>query len=598
VLLLLEELYTNYTDFKKSKIPTGAARELLVEILDVDGDGLITADDFLFFLEVTRIRLSQVQSNTFMDVFFPNVVKSYGFQQLKRIIEYKYYNVVFDTALSIAIPLNLALNTDDAYHPTKSSIAVSFSLINLLILEAMVKITVRGFTNYRRSFRNKVDLFIAGTALIAEICASTYSDVDSVNGFTVIMRILLMMKLFLYPRNLRYFFEGKKGTMKRFARLLRRIFAKTVTLGIVFICVAYFFNSIAMVSYGGLIDKSPVHNSQYNDLMYSPYGVQNFFGLNFNDFTSGMITLFACLHVSDFDTIASGFTSTTNDAAKLFFTMWYVVGVLLMLNILKSFFLGEFLSLFLVSPTEAGAGAATKTENNEGNDDFDDHDHDHQLNEAFGDDGGGDRESGVDNPLRPTIISNRDTYVVQSSNHLHNNSQHHQQQQQQPAASGPAPSAAPPVRGLSRGLSSHNSSLHNVHNSTNLSSNHSSNHNSNHNSRQASLEASSLSSLSIHHVTNPIDVDEYKNVALATHTSKTGGKFIMLLLGIAVLYLLLVVNLIVFFSLHRFASNEAQSCADAQYFASTARVKVRKISITIIEIIGVFLGGFFYSFVP
>ena len=69
------------------------------------------------------------------------------------------------------------------------------------------------------------------------------------------------------------------------------------------------------------------------------------------------ITLFCCLHVSDFDVITSGFTAATNNASRLYFAAWYVMGVLLLLNIVKSFFLADFMGLvgrtaWKTSPTD------------------------------------------------------------------------------------------------------------------------------------------------------------------------------------------------------------------------------------------------------
>lgn len=57
------------------------------------------------------------------------------------------------------------------------------------------------------------------------------------------------------------------------------------------------------------------------------------------------ITLFCCLHVSDFDVITSGFTAATSNVSRLYFAAWYVMGVLLLLNIVKSFFLADFMGL-------------------------------------------------------------------------------------------------------------------------------------------------------------------------------------------------------------------------------------------------------------
>ena len=51
------------------------------------------------------------------------------------------------------------------------------------------------------------------------------------------------------------------------------------------------------------------------------------------------------LHVSDFDVMADGFVAATTECAKLYFALWYCVGVLLILNIVKSFFLSGLLEL-------------------------------------------------------------------------------------------------------------------------------------------------------------------------------------------------------------------------------------------------------------
>ena len=49
--------------------------------------------------------------------------------------------------------------------------------------------------------------------------------------------------------------------------------------------------------------------------------------------------------MSDFDVITSGFTAATSNASRLYFSAWYVMGVLLLLNIVKSFFLADFMGL-------------------------------------------------------------------------------------------------------------------------------------------------------------------------------------------------------------------------------------------------------------
>jgi hypothetical protein len=66
---------------------------------------------------------------------------------------------------------------------------------------------------------------------------------------------------------------------------MRRVLQKIYTILIVFFCIAYFFASIGVLSYGGLINKSEINNPNYTALQNSPYGRNGFWGLNFNDFT-------------------------------------------------------------------------------------------------------------------------------------------------------------------------------------------------------------------------------------------------------------------------------------------------------------------------
>jgi hypothetical protein len=350
IMLLLDELYLHYADFRKAGVPKGAARDILVDILDVDGDGKITVHDFLFFLDVMRVKVSKESDATFVEKNFPAVAASYAFQLLCRTVRHPYFNLIVDTTVAVMILSNIFINSKNAYRQTATSVAIAYTVVEIVTAEVAAKVLVRGWSSYKRSFRNRLDFPLAIGAFICMIGSIGCRSVGRVNGFTILMRVLLMLRLFMYPRNIRYFFENRG--LKRFARLLRRILSKTLTISIVFLCTGYVFASVGLFLYGGLIDKSPVSNSHYDQLVTSRYGIAGYYALNFNDFMSACITLFCCLHVSDFDIIASGFTATTTENAKGYFALWYMVGVLLMLNILKSFFLGEFLALFLVPGAE------------------------------------------------------------------------------------------------------------------------------------------------------------------------------------------------------------------------------------------------------
>lgn len=56
---VLEELYTYYSGFKKSGIPSHRERALLLRALDKNGDGKIYYEDFMIILDLTRIQVNE-----------------------------------------------------------------------------------------------------------------------------------------------------------------------------------------------------------------------------------------------------------------------------------------------------------------------------------------------------------------------------------------------------------------------------------------------------------------------------------------------------------------------------------------------------------
>lgn len=90
---------------------------------------------------------------------------------------------------------------------------------------------------------------------------------------------------------------------------------------------------------GGVISKSGT-NGEYIDA--SSYGKSGYWPLNFNDMPGGMATLFILLSVNNMHITTSGFVAVIGKKAELFFAIWYIVGVLFLLNVLTSFVLNQF----------------------------------------------------------------------------------------------------------------------------------------------------------------------------------------------------------------------------------------------------------------
>ena len=73
-----------------------------------------------------------------------------------------------------------------------------------------------------------------------------------------------------------------------------------------------------------------------------------YWNLNFNDFTAGLVTLFTALHVNNVYVTSSGFESVLSTySPRLFFAAWHCASVLFLLNLIPAFFLSNFWKYYI-----------------------------------------------------------------------------------------------------------------------------------------------------------------------------------------------------------------------------------------------------------
>jgi hypothetical protein len=111
----------------------------------------------------------------------------------------------------------------------------------------------------------------------------------------------------------------------------------------VLIATFYLFAEIALVWFGGVIYP------EHPELAASPFGESNYFVMNFNDFFSSMITLFALLVNNNWNVIQAGFViaSPSADWARVFFLLFYLIAGLITMNLVVALILGTYWTLFI-----------------------------------------------------------------------------------------------------------------------------------------------------------------------------------------------------------------------------------------------------------
>jgi hypothetical protein len=151
--------------------------------------------------------------------------------------------------------------------------------------------------------------------------------------------IICITRVFLFIRNLDYLFSSIQVSL--FFATIKRIFKSLTSLLVSFTCITYLFALAGTLLFGGLINKDPTR-SQYSTLQTTAYGDNDYYSLNFNSVPSGVITLICLLRVSGWDTFAIAFAKVTHPAARVYFVLWYLIGVLFLMNIVATLFISGF----------------------------------------------------------------------------------------------------------------------------------------------------------------------------------------------------------------------------------------------------------------
>lgn len=254
-----------------------------------------------------------------------------------------YYDVFVDTIIIVlgSVYITVSYRTN----------SLLITIVVLEVLECMSKLLVKGWYRYKKSYRNYFDGTNTLCMIIAIIvgfsfCPDLDTDDDrthSARYFYSVQVLILIRVLAYFPRTLLLW-----KPFKKFRRSLRDALESALVkaghfyfLLLVMLVFMYSVAAIGVHSFGGRISFKEPTTSQ---LASTPYASGGYYPLNFNDIPSGMATLYVLLHVNNMHVIASGFTATTSDWAELFFSFWYILGVLFLLNILVAFFLNEFIT--------------------------------------------------------------------------------------------------------------------------------------------------------------------------------------------------------------------------------------------------------------
>lgn len=117
---------------------------------------------------------------------------------------------------------------------------------------------------------------------------------------------------------------------------LRSVLPSSGNLFGVMISMFYLFSLVGVELFGG---KVYAENTDINsDASLPPNYIYN----NFNDFASGLVTLFELLIVNNWQVVAQTFTDVTSKTARIYFVLFYIMTVLVAFNLIVAFIIDSF----------------------------------------------------------------------------------------------------------------------------------------------------------------------------------------------------------------------------------------------------------------
>ncbi|KAK9089272.1 hypothetical protein Scep_028354 [Stephania cephalantha] len=307
--------------------------ELIFDELDDSGDFKIDLEEFYDLCNTIALRFEKEPSPSWFE-YCPSVYHSPLSEKFKTFVRSPTFGYIIAFILVMNLVAVIIETTLDIENNSAQTIwqEVEFVFGWIYVLELLLKIYAYGFENYWREGQNRFDFIVTLIIVIGE--TTTFVSPRGLtflsNGewirYLLIARMLRLIRLLMHVKRYRAFV----------ATFLTLIPSLMPYLGTIF-CVLCIYCSLGVQIFGGIVNPGnpKLKGSELYDNDYLLF--------NFNDYPNGMVTLFNLLTMSNWQVWMQGYMELTGSAWTLvYFISYYIITVLLLLNLVVSFVLEAF----------------------------------------------------------------------------------------------------------------------------------------------------------------------------------------------------------------------------------------------------------------
>ncbi|TYI94552.1 hypothetical protein E1A91_D02G212000v1 [Gossypium mustelinum] len=306
--------------------------ELIFDELDDSRDFKINLDEFTDLCNAIGLRFQKEDVPSLFERF--QIYRSPFSENLKAFVRGPKFGYIISFILILNLFAVIIETTLDIANNSGQKVwqEVEFVFGWIYVLEMALKVYSFGFENYWRDGQNRFDFLITWIIVIGETV--TFASPDEFyffsNGewirYLLLARLLRLIRLLMHVRSYRAFV----------ATFLTLIPSLMPYLGTIF-CVLCIYCSIGVQIFGGIV------NAGNPALEATELTDDDYLLFNFNDYPNGMVTLFNLLVMGNWQVWMQSYKELTGTSWSLvYFISFYLVTVLLLLNLVVAFVLEAF----------------------------------------------------------------------------------------------------------------------------------------------------------------------------------------------------------------------------------------------------------------
>ncbi|KAG6553595.1 hypothetical protein Mapa_004509 [Marchantia paleacea] len=307
--------------------------EAVFYALDDSGDFKINLEEFTDLCQAISLKFDKQEIPQWLESF-PRLYHSYTFEKLRHFVRSRFFEYIILGMLCLNLITVIIETTLDIENDKSQKFwqEVEFIFGWIYLFELALKVLVYGFQNYWRSGQNRFDFVITWVIVIGETLAVLLPNGLPWLTNTEWIRYLLIARLLRLVRVL-MLVERYRVKVVTFINLIPNLLPY---LGINFFLMCIYC-TLGMQIFGGLVyEGNP--KLEGTSMLENDYLVHNF-----NDYASGMVTLFNVLVMGNWQIWMETYGILSEQWwAITYFMSFYVLGILLILNLVVAFVLEAF----------------------------------------------------------------------------------------------------------------------------------------------------------------------------------------------------------------------------------------------------------------